>query len=424
MYQYNRHQSKKRKKSSAHVRRKLVCITAVIMGGICFLITRQMGDIVRSNTVDIREERLLAETVTFDNEPENEKEIVDQPSQKETRPPFDGFTVTYHFGDRSEVLDGDTICGWLTDDGEETVTISREAVAEYVQNLAETYNTAYCAKKFVTTGGAVVTINRGHYGWMIDKAAETEALMTLLEAGESVDREPIYAQTAASHDGPDYGDTYVEMNLTAQHLYYYKHGKLVVESDFVSGDEAKGFSTPAGAYELTYKQRNATLKGKNYNTPVSYWLPFNGNIGMHDGYWRNEFGGDIYKKNGSHGCINLPPAIAKTIYENIEAGTPVLCYHLEGSESKKTTVLESKAAASKREEAPDSQPPESEPPASQLPESEASASQPPESESPVSQPPEVEPPASQPPSTTPQPDSTVILEGPGVETGCIPEMEE
>ena len=192
----------------------------------------------------------------------------------------------------------------------------------------------------------------------------------------------------------------------------------------MSGDEAKGFSTPAGAYELTYKQRNATLKGKNYNTPVSYWLPFNGNIGMHDGYWRNEFGGDIYKKNGSHGCINLPPAIAKTIYENIEAGTPVLCYHLEGSESKKTTVLESKAAASKREEAPDSQPPESEPPASQLPESEASASQPPESESPVSQPPEVEPPASQPPSTTPQPDSTVILEGPGVETGCIPEMEE
>lgn len=72
------------------------------------------------------------------------------------------------------------------------------------------------------------------------------------------------------------------MNLTAQHLFYYKNGKLLIESDFVSGNEAKGWSTPAGAYELTYKQRNAVLKGKNYNTPVTYWMPFNGNIGMHD----------------------------------------------------------------------------------------------------------------------------------------------
>ena len=86
------------------------------------------------------------------------------------------------------------------------------------------------------------------------------------------------------------GNTYVEMNLTSQHMFFYKEGKLLIESDFVSGDEAKGFRTPAGAYEITYKQMNATLKGKDYKTPIKYWMPFNGNIGMHDGYWRTSFG--------------------------------------------------------------------------------------------------------------------------------------
>lgn len=98
-------------------------------------------------------------------------------------------------------------------------------------------------------------------------------------------------------------------------MFFYKEGKLVVESDFVSGNESRGWSTPAGVYPLTYKQRNATLKGENYATPVSYWMPFNGGIGMHDAYWRSSFGGKIYKTNGSHGCINLPPAVQDRLRE-------------------------------------------------------------------------------------------------------------
>ena len=66
-------------------------------------------------------------------------------------------------------------------------------------------------------------------------------------------------------------------------------------------------------------------------------MPFNGGIGLHDANWRKTFGGTIYKTNGSHGCVNLPPAVAKTIYENISAGDPVLCYHLDGTESASTS---------------------------------------------------------------------------------------
>lgn len=154
----------------------------------------------------------------------------------------------------------------------------------------------------------------------------------MIENGESGERTPVYFQTAASYEMPDYGNTYVEINLTAQHLFLYKNGEKILESDFVSGNASRGYDTPAGAYSITYKQRDATLTGENYRTPVSYWMPFNRNIGMHDANWRGSFGGNIYKTNGSHGCINLPPSKAKTIYENIEKGTAVICYHLPGTE--------------------------------------------------------------------------------------------
>ena len=259
----------------------------------------------------------------------------------ETCKPFTDVEVTYRFGSQTEILDGGTIYQWLSDDGSGHVSPDPSMVEAYVKELAGKYNTAYHTKELKTSYGPTVTIIKGHYGWMIDQQKETAALISIILSGESQEREPVYLQRAASHENPDYGDTCVEINLTAQHLYYYKNGKLLIESDFVSGNEAKGWSTPAGAYELTYKQKNAVLRGKTYKTPVTYWMPFNGNIGMHDGYWRSSFGGTIYKKNGSHGCINLPPDVAKTIFANIEAGIPVLCYHLEGTETKKTTAVSS-----------------------------------------------------------------------------------
>lgn len=247
-----------------------------------------------------------------------------------------GTKITYKFGDRSETLSGNEIHNWLTVNGT-SVGVSEAKAAEYVKNLASAYNTAYKPKTLKTSYGKNVTITTGSYGWKIDQTKETAALVSLIKNGEQTSREPEYSQKAASRSGNDYGNTYVEINLTAQHLYFYVDGKLLVQSDFVSGNAAKGWSTPAGAYALTYKQRNATLKGQGYATPVSYWMPFNGGIGLHDANWRKTFGGTIYKNKGSHGCINLPPAVAKTIYENISAGDPVLCYHLDGTESSSTS---------------------------------------------------------------------------------------
>ncbi len=259
---------------------------------------------------------------------------------------YAAMTVVYRFGESEEILEGVEIQKWLTVGEDGTVSVDETAVAEYVKALAGKYDTAYQPKEFTTSYGDTVTITKGNYGWRISQKEETAALKEIILSGQGEEREPVYLQTAASHEGKDYGDTYVEVNLTAQHLYYYKDGELLVESDFVSGNESRGNGTPDGAYPITYKQRNAVLRGQGYASPVSYWMPFNRNIGMHDANWRSSFGGTIYKTNGSHGCINLPPAAAKTIYENIEAGTAVLCYHLGGTAAESVTTVASSSSSS------------------------------------------------------------------------------
>lgn len=238
---------------------------------------------------------------------------------------YTGAVITYDLGDKTEVLDGSVTSQWMVINGN-SVSIDEEAVAEYVDSLASSYNTVFRGHTLKTSYGNTVDIKEGDYGWKVDKEGEKEQIIKDLKAGVPVTREIVYAQRANSHGENDYGDTYVEINLAKQHLFFYKNGNLLVESDFVSGDQAKRYDTPTGVYGLTYKQKDATLKGENYATPVSYWMPFCNNVGMHDANWRSSFGGKIFKTSGSHGCVNLPPSAAKTIFENIEEGDPVLVY--------------------------------------------------------------------------------------------------
>lgn len=241
--------------------------------------------------------------------------------------------ITYDFEVATEVLDGSRISEWLSLDEDLNVNVDEDGVLTFVKELAKKYNTCYKPKELKTSYGTTVTISNGPYGWKISNAEEVAQIMEDMKAGKTVEREPVYAQRANSHGEHDFGDSYVEINLTAQHLYMYKDGNLVVESDLVSGNVAKNHTTPCGAFLLTYKTMNAVLRGPDYETPVTYWMPFNGDVGMHDLTSRKAFGGDIYKTRGSHGCINLPYSAAKKIYENIEKGYCVLVYNLPGTES-------------------------------------------------------------------------------------------
>lgn len=292
-------------------------------------------DVVRSEITDaimnLREKVSLEEAGAYLS-PTVKREDAALVSLRDTLNQYVSVTVTYKFGDKTEILSGERTHEWLVSNADLTVSIDSAKAAAYVEELSITYDTYNKAKTLKTSYGPTIKVSGGTYGWRINRSAETEALVEVIRSGQSIEREPVYSQKAASRGSNDYGNTYVEINLTAQHLFFYKNGSLVVESDFVSGNLSRGWGTPGGTYPLNYKERNATLKGENYRTPVDYWMPYNGGIGLHDAKWRSSFGGSIYKTGGSHGCVNLPHGVAQKIFENITPGVPVIGYNLAGTE--------------------------------------------------------------------------------------------
>ena len=209
-----------------------------------------------------------------------------------------------------------------------------DKISEYVSTFAEKYNTLYSVRNFVTSSGDTVTIVGGDYGFALDQESEKTQLIKDLSGRETVQRDPVWAIRGFTEYqiGNDIGNTYVEVSIKDQHLWYYKDGKKIVECDIVTGNPYMGYSTPTGTFGLTYKQLGATLRGENadgteYESPVTYWMPFYGNYGLHDATWRYAFGGNIYLGGGSHGCVNMPYEAAQKVFENIaDSNVPVVVY--------------------------------------------------------------------------------------------------
>lgn len=284
--------------------------------------------------VDIMNPKLFLEDLDCYEKPEITSEYPPLKQALEEMNKLAGARITYEFGDKVEVLDGSMISRWISLSDDFVVSFEpEEGIKQFVDYIGKTYNTFGKTRTFKTTYGDVIKVSGGDYGWWLNRPKEVEELLELVKSGAVLKKEPVYFQTAQQYGEDDIGDTYVEVNLTAQHLFFYKDGKLVMESDFVSGNLAKDYGTPTGTYPVQYKQRNAVLVGEDYETPVKYWMPFNRNIGFHDASWRKSFGKDIYKKNGSHGCINMPPEAAEKMYQEIQRGVAVIVYELPGTES-------------------------------------------------------------------------------------------
>ena len=236
--------------------------------------------------------------------------------------------ITYDFEDRKEVVGGYEIAQMLKcdTDGDYKVEVDRDRMIEFIRGVSREYSTYGDARKFKTASGKEITIFGGAYGWLIDKEKEADELTKVIEKGKNVTREPVYSQTALHRTKDDIGNTYVEISIGGQYLWYFREGKLVTSFPVVTGNTSKGHGTPTGIYPLNYKERDTYLNGRNYSSHVNYWMPFNGNIGLHDATWRGSFGGSIYKSSGSHGCVNAPIYGAATVYETIEKGTPIILY--------------------------------------------------------------------------------------------------
>lgn len=255
-------------------------------------------------------------------------------------------SVTYQIPNGEIVLDGNTLKNWLVrDSGGNYVkddAVFEENLRSYVAQLADQVDTLGKDREFTNAYGDTITVPLGNYGWQIDQKSEIAQLRKNLDNQEVVTREPAYASREISTENSGLGGTYVEIDLTGQHLWFYQDGEQVFDTDIVSGMMTAKRYTPPGTYTIAYKQKDRVLRGEpvppdnkpEYETPVDFWMPFNGGIGMHDATWNPYFGGERYVWNGSHGCINLSYSAAKAMYSYVEKGTPVICYYTDDYQSR------------------------------------------------------------------------------------------
>lgn len=240
--------------------------------------------------------------------------------------------IKYDFKDRKIPVEKKDIMDMISRKDDGTYYLDEEKVQEFVKvKLAYKTDTFGLTHHFKTHDGEEITLHGGDYGWCINRGKTAEKLSKLIKKAESKTLEPEYIYTAKFREKNDIGDSYVEISISDQNLWCYKDGKVVVDTPVVTGNTSRGNGTPTGSvWAIDAKKSPATLgtiETMGYSSPVSYWMPFTGNVGMHDADgWRTQYGGSIYRRDGSHGCVNMPYSAAKEVYSSVEIGTAVIVY--------------------------------------------------------------------------------------------------
>lgn len=248
---------------------------------------------------------------------------------------FQDCRIIYQFGEEQVAVDASVVCDWMALDEtgnfvyDETGNIQPDnaKIEEFVDELADEYDTVGKARRFKASRGEMITVEGGIYGNKIDREAEKEYLKAAFAGKADEIHTPRYIQTGWKQGRDDIGNTYIEVDMTEQMMYYYLDGKRELETPIVTGNTGRRWGTPEGINYVYGKAVNRTLSGPGYAAHVNFWMPVKGNIGIHDAEWRSEYGGEIYKTAGSHGCINTPYGAMSKLYGMVEIGTPVVMFY-------------------------------------------------------------------------------------------------
>ena len=241
--------------------------------------------------------------------------------------------ITYSMDGIEVNLNKETIAPWISVDANMVPAISTDLAKKFVNTLGSKYNTSDRSGILTTPTGKQVTIAKAGYGRKVGTDAETEKLVGEIKEGKTVTRQPVFSQAQTPEGQNVWGTTYVEVDITDQHMWYVVNGAVVFETDVVTGKQGKN-DTPTGTYTILEKIKGKYLRGRlvngkpSYVTWVDYWMRVTwSGIGFHDAPWQPTFGGDWYVNNGSHGCINMPPEKAKEFYSMLSNGTVVLIHY-------------------------------------------------------------------------------------------------
>lgn len=243
-------------------------------------------------------------------------------------------TITYSLDNVVVTVDKSITYEWISVDENMSPVISSDGAKAFAKTLGNQYNTADRGGQITTPTGKVANVALAGYGRAVGVDEETNQLIAEIKEGKTVTREPIFSRSATPEGQTIWGTTYIEVDISAQHMWYIVNGQIALETDVVTGKKGSN-DTPTGTYTILEMQRNRVLRGRplangkpSYLTPVSYWMRVTwSGIGFHDANWQPTFGGERYITNGSHGCINMPPAKAAELYGMISKGTPVIIHY-------------------------------------------------------------------------------------------------
>lgn len=117
------------------------------------------------------------------------------------------------------------------------------------------------------------------------------------------------------------GGKWIDVNLSTQTLVAYE-GKNVVVKGLISSGTAN-HKTVTGDFNIYIKYVKQDMVGgegaEHYDLPdVPYVMYFYQDYGIHGAYWHHNWGHVM-----SHGCVNTPVDMAKTLYYWAPMGTPV-----------------------------------------------------------------------------------------------------
>lgn len=231
--------------------------------------------------------------------------------------------ITYNVNGNEEIINSSMISSWINIDEEFNVNINEEAIREYINSLGNKYDYLGNYRDFTRWSGEPIKVSTTSGIYYIDRDTTINEITEAIKSGKEQTNDLTFKTPSATDEFVI--NTFVEVNLTNQTVVYYKNGELITQGNVVTGNVSAGHDTPAGVYRLDWKAKDFVLRGEGYAAPVSFWMPFNGGIGLHDASWRNTFGGTIYQTGGSHGCVNMPYNVAEAIYNNIEDKTTIIC---------------------------------------------------------------------------------------------------
>ena len=238
-------------------------------------------------------------------------------------------------------VDATLISQWIVLDENLDATLDRDAMTSWVDELGDQCDTVGSTRTYTRVDGKVCTVSGGTYGWEIDHDGLMDLVTDGVDNGLVETVEVPYVRSCEVYNGVggrDWGNRYIDVDLTEQHAYMYDDsGKVVWESGVVTGIPDEKKSTPEGVYVINLKKTDETLHtlqddGVTYkDTVVKYWMPFVGNtVGLHDAWWQPDSAfedPEAYANGyGSHGCVNLPSDKAAELYDLVQLADVVVVH--------------------------------------------------------------------------------------------------